>query len=548
MKFGFTDVIIFNVKSAFEYFENKVVLNDDFSMEDFEKLTKVVNGDHLDFIVLKKKQVLDEEFMANVYFRFPGTMLFVAKTKYNGMFEDTISQHEIGKFVRIVNHSASYGCPIRFVDMDDDFAAYLPSQVVSASLKVNKMVEKIKNSKANNCKLSQFEKYMYAYEFVTSHETDLKDGKKSFFAGLINGKLNQTASSELLNELCKKLNIPSMLVKMYIPKPEVQNLSDTDSSQYSESDVCFVHIKDNVYGIDGIYVAIPSLDMGFVDGKPTINHALLTYQDFTNLLGYQFYFKFNKLDLMMLNEFLSSIGKTDKIADVRLDSKESLKIMQAVTAGICLDVSPFLLDKKDIENENIVDEFAKIAEEFLNVKQVPRMVDETKFSKFVQEQFTYYQIQNELLQQNGFKKIHMGDDFQFVLNMLKEFYSNYNIDFEKFAELVLKEKSNFQLPKEMVLQHETFFENSALMQDFKLFEEIQKKVSQIELNDYCGALTNIAKSKGLITSVATKQAIETINKSREKAKDWWVRDVLSNPFLGEKQKTTQRPSEKKYLS
>ena len=548
MKFGFTDVIIFNVKSAFEYFENKVVLNDDFSMEDFEKLTKVVNGDHLDFIVLKKKQVLDEEFMANVYFRFPGTMLFVAKTKYNGMFEDTISQHEIGKFVRIVNHSASYGCPIRFVDMDDDFAAYLPSQVVSASLKVNKMVEKIKNSKANNCKLSQFEKYMYAYEFVTSHETDLKDGKKSFFAGLINGKLNQTASSELLNELCKKLNIPSMLVKMYIPKPEVQNLSDTDSSQYSESDVCFVHIKDNVYGIDGIYVAIPSLDMGFVDGKPTINHALLTYQDFTNLLGYQFYFKFNKLDLMMLNEFLSSIGKTDKIADVRLDSKESLKIMQAVTAGVCLDVSPFLLDKKDIENENIVDEFAKIAEEFLNVKQVPRMVDETKFSKFVQEQFTYYQIQNELLQQNGFKKIHMGDDFQFVLNMLKEFYSNYNIDFEKFAELVLKEKSNFQLPKEMVLQHETFFENSALMQDFKLFEEIQKKVSQIELNDYCGALTNIAKSKGLITSVATKQAIETINKSREKAKDWWVRDVLSNPFLGEKQKTTQRPSEKKYLS
>lgn len=548
MKFGFTDVIIFNVKSAFEYFENKVVLNDDFSMDDFEKLTKAVNGDHLDFIVLKKKQVLDEEFMANVYFRFPGTMLFVAKTKYNGMFEDTISQHEIGKFVRIVNHSASYGCPIRFVDMDDDFAAYLPSQVVSASLKVNKMVEKIKNSKANNCKLSQFEKYMYAYEFVTSHETDLKDGKKSFFAGLINGKLNQTASSELLNELCKKLNIPSMLVKMYIPKPEVQNLSDTDSSQYSESDVCFVHIKDNVYGIDGIYVAIPSLDMGFVDGKPTINHALLTYQDFTNLLGYQFYFKFNKLDLMMLNEFLSSIGKTDKIADVRLDSKESLKIMQAVTAGVCLDVSPFLLDKKDIENENIVDEFAKIAEEFLNVKQVPRMVDETKFSKFVQEQFTYYQIQNELLQQNGFKKIHMGDDFQFVLNMLKEFYSNYNIDFEKFAELVLKEKSNFQLPKEMVLQHETFFENSALMQDFKLFEEIQKKVSQIQLNDYCGALTNIAKSKGLITSVATKQAIETINKSREKAKDWWVRDVLSNPFLGEKQKTTQRPSEKKYLS
>lgn len=514
----------------FEYFDNKVILSKDFQVSDFPELFEKVGAKKLDFVVLTKTQAANDQFMANLYFMFPNTPLLVSKSHYELDETFTLSQKEMANFSRTVSSAKTHGNKVSVVDLDTDFEIYSPYDLIQASFKIETFTQNVTSAKCIGSGLTPFEKYLYAYQFVTSFGVDLKGEKQSVIHGVESGKLNEKTSVELLFELCKKLNIPCMQHVLYLPKTN-EETKTKEKIEYDKTSVCLVYLKDHTYGIDGLYVAYPSFDMGSFDGLQTVHHSLMTYKDFTTLLGYEFYLNFTKLDLKTINRLLQKMSQSESVDCKMPDLKQIQKIVQDLMAIVCLDVSPFLLDEKDKKDEHLIENLAKRAEEYLNVKQVPRILDETPFARFVAEE--YDSADNYIKRVIRKEPIELADDAGFVERLARDFYAGYNIDFEALAKSVLKERNIFQVPEGLDEKVRTLIENSYLLDEYKVFRKFQSKAETIELNDYLMALTNIEVSKGLDMAEATDKAMQIIAKSEQFAKLLWRNELSQNPFLQE---------------
>ena len=158
----------------FDYFDNKLNLGKDFSVSDFSMLHEKMASKKLDFVVVSKSHATDDQFMANVYFMFPKTPILVSKTHFEMDDSVFLSQKEMQNFSRIVNSAAMHRCKMNIVDLDTDFEVYSPTSVVASSLKFESIIQKINKAKVMGSSLSQFEKYLYAYQQVTGFGVDLK--------------------------------------------------------------------------------------------------------------------------------------------------------------------------------------------------------------------------------------------------------------------------------------------------------------------------------------------------------------------------------------
>lgn len=173
---------------------------------------------------------------------------FLIDPSHEGVGEELFNNQELIKLNKIYGDLLEGGYELAFSFDSFEETQYSVEEAVMASRKLQEWVDVI-NSIKNNKNLSVYEKYLYAYDIVTSfvyHEVD-KGKSKTWSRQLIpilNGdRIVCVGYAAMLTELCKRLEIPC--VSKCVNK---------------DHQICFVRIDDDKYNIHGIYVSDPTND------------------------------------------------------------------------------------------------------------------------------------------------------------------------------------------------------------------------------------------------------------------------------------------------
>lgn len=194
------------------------------------------------------------------------------------------------------------------------------SQAIAASRKINTIVDKIESAKINSEPLSPFEKFVYAYSYVTERvylEVD-KNQPSSLSRNLIsvlNGdKIVCVGFANMLATILNRLGIPCTT--------ECVVCYDNASKRYSNHAICVLRMIDPKYDLNGIYNSNPTADCS----KTTVNY--LGKISFSNALVKRDHFAFTHSKPMLMSKTLvKSAGKTQNFEDVKQYSYDMPIIM-----------------------------------------------------------------------------------------------------------------------------------------------------------------------------------------------------------------------------
>lgn len=131
--------------------------------------------------------------------------------------------------------------------------SYNLDEVIRANSRIDKWVDQINSAKVDGESLSNLEKFLYIYNILADYSYRHEDQEKEAYVKsrsvvnvLNDDKIVCVGFANLLVTVCNKLNIPCVN----------QDFRLEDGS--GGHSICNVYIKDDKYGIDGIYCSDPT--------------------------------------------------------------------------------------------------------------------------------------------------------------------------------------------------------------------------------------------------------------------------------------------------
>lgn len=233
----------------------------------FDALENIKKGEPL---LVSKDIALNAELLELLLLKFPDSEISIASGyDFNQTYSahDTLySEEETVTLVSNVNMAQEkYGKTILF---DKRFTV---QQAISASKKINDVVAEI-----NRMKLSPFEKFVYAYQYVTNRcYTEEGKGEEDFVSrnlvSILNGdKIVCVGYANMLATILNRVGVPctTACVVSY----------SGDYLGYVNHAICSVRMVDPKYKIDGIYASDPTADaakqLNGIYGNGSFNFAL----------------------------------------------------------------------------------------------------------------------------------------------------------------------------------------------------------------------------------------------------------------------------------
>ena len=242
--------------------------------EDFNNIS---NGEPLK---ISKDIALDREYLDFLFTNFPdsSTTILSGYTDVYSSFSTLYNEEETIILANNVDYVfEKYG---KFLTFDEN---YTVDEAISASRQINEIVDEINNSKINNQPLSPFEKFAFAYRFVTDriykpeNKNDDLSVSRSPISVLNGDKIVCTGFANLLAIILNKLGIPctEQCIIIY----------DHTSKEYGNHATCLVRLVDPKYNIDGIYYSDPTADSAVKSGITTFNASLVQLSNVENVYG-----------------------------------------------------------------------------------------------------------------------------------------------------------------------------------------------------------------------------------------------------------------------
>ncbi len=227
-------------------------------------------------IFIDKEVSLDKELLELLYVKFPNSKITIST------FTDTISsskgdvlynEQELLTLMQNADMSDKYNRELTF---DGEYSL---SQAITASRKLNDNAEFINNFKINGKPLSPAEKFMLAYSIVSnkvySEDPNNINNSRNIISTLSGDKIVCAGFANELSLLCKRIGIPCAY--------RINSLEGENG--IGNHATCIVNLKDEKYGIDGVFVADPTADSkqkGSLDMPFNLNfrHFLLTHEEY----------------------------------------------------------------------------------------------------------------------------------------------------------------------------------------------------------------------------------------------------------------------------
>ncbi len=164
------------------------------------------------------------------------------------------------------------------ITFDEDFSV---EQAITASRKINNIVEEIDSARLNGKPLSNLEKFLWAYQFVadrvyhSENEGDDPSLSRNLISVLNSDKIVCVGFANMLDTILNRLGIPCTT--------EAMIAWDPSEKAYGGHATCCVRIDDDKYGIHAIFHSDPTLDAKpmkiFTYGAYSFNTALIPYAD-----------------------------------------------------------------------------------------------------------------------------------------------------------------------------------------------------------------------------------------------------------------------------
>ena len=316
--------------------DNFVLFNPEKQKLWFEILKKQVSDNQTENfqefigIQLSREQALqiDDNFIKLFEQYFPDSK-FVIDVTNSGLFTNE-------EFSKISNIKDKLQNKNNFL-FSENFSFYDFEKVCFANNKLNSWADEINNLKINGKNLSPLEKFYIAYSYITRF--DYKDSQVDSYESrnLINvlnsNKIVCVGYAQMLKSLCTLLEINCEVQIIVFDKDDLNHMN------------CMVSIKDEKYGVDGVFYSDPCFDSS-TNGRVSFSHALISYNDIPNL--------FTKHWLKFSDE---------KDYDFRYDITSSKKPISETLK----EVSEFLYSQKDSFSKYI-DESVKNKNSFLITK------------------------------------------------------------------------------------------------------------------------------------------------------------------------------------
>ena len=243
-------------------------------------------------IIINKEVSLDKKLLEFLFANFPNSKITINtyNSSYSASMPDALyTEEELAVLVQNADMADKYNRELVFDD------GYTLEQAIIASRKLNQNADFINNFKIRNVPLSPLEKLAVAYKIVTNNvytdDPNSSQNPRNIISTLSGDKIVCAGFASELNALCKRIGIPcTYRVTTFGEKGNMGNHA-----------VCTVNIKDEKYGIDGIYILDPT-----GDSNPNKNYSNLDFNYF--LLTQREY------DLMKPNnKFDSSVGNDPQV-------------------------------------------------------------------------------------------------------------------------------------------------------------------------------------------------------------------------------------------
>ena len=306
---------------------NSVFLSKNYSDEELSKIATSASYEKAETIVITRDIALNSEMIAKIckYFRAGDVRISIpiGNTSNSTIFDENETEILKQNFATLESNNFN----ALFVEGEDfsNYSGYTLDETLQASDKISKWAKKINSARVFGREFTPLEKFIYAYELVTSFayqksdDATLDDRMDSRnLVKVLNGdKIVCIGYASMLAELCKRIGIPCIV------QLAVDGIDEKEDFKSINHAICKVYINDLMYDCNGIYNSDPSKDSCKVSIGKTINHALLTdeelnilYSGQIKLAGESWFFT------ETINEFMNAVsgvddGEYDKVFDIK---------------------------------------------------------------------------------------------------------------------------------------------------------------------------------------------------------------------------------------
>lgn len=224
-------------------------------------------------ILINKEVSLDRKFLEFLFANFPNSKISIST--YNSFYSSSnpdalYTEEELAILVQNADMADKYNRELIFDD------GYTLDQAIVASRKINYNADFINNFKIKNVPLSPLEKLAVAYKIVSNKvytdDPDSTQNPRNIISTLSGDKIVCAGFASELNALCKRIGIPcTYRITTFGEKGKMGNHA-----------VCTVNIKDDKYGVDGIYILDPTGDSNpnKFYSNTDFNYFLLTQKEY----------------------------------------------------------------------------------------------------------------------------------------------------------------------------------------------------------------------------------------------------------------------------
>ena len=343
-------------------------------------------------VEIAKDIALDADLLDSIFKQFPNSKVTILsgydKRQLYPFFDGLYTEEESIVLAQNINQiKQTYNRDITF---DEGFSV---GQALKASRTINNIVKEISEARLDRKPLSPYEKFLWAYQFVTDrvYINELSNEDPSVSRNLVSvlsgDKIVCVGYASMLCSILSQLGIPCAY------QSEIS--FDTKDNIYVNHATCAVRIDDDKYNKHGIYYSDPTADSAPVKrntyGLTSFNNALIPYRNIPDLFIHP-----NALD-----KVITSFVKTDDINEVLSNALDTPKILSKLfpekTKGKSQDILIKEYAKSEIENSNIFEimEYKldlltdeKITQDYneylKNILKVPMLVNMVSFGNFAQ--------------------------------------------------------------------------------------------------------------------------------------------------------------------
>lgn len=468
--------------------------------------------DKIDVVCVNKEMFLDYEFMSDIskHFQGKGLTVFVPSNDWNQNI--LFDNDEISMLIYNKQLFENAKMPVYFLteNKPESSDGYSIDEIIEVSKKINAEANRINNMIFSDRKLTPLEKFVEAYNYVLSFETDYKFSDsltEDIVDVLKTNTIKHTGHAVLLDELCKRIGITSMK----------QSYCLQENGEVKEEDVglnCMVYLEDSLYGVSGSYVSQPQKDAEKFGFGKTVCNQLMTLNEYYKTSN-EILSNHTNINMKTLGEFLN---KTKLFEEEQEFSSEQLASMfydeplvDEIIDALCDEIDYIDLEILEAEREEV---HATLTEEERLQNQ------EDIFNDMINYFFIYSKEDDEESRAN-------------VRGMLLLFYANMTGTVDDLKDFLREEKMTFDVYGESIEIMREAVKDARIKMLYPEYAETlayTKPVDMINLFEAC-VITNMAQGK--TNEEANEHANKLFKNSVEYVKEFWNKNAINNYFSKE---------------